>query len=110
MGEEKRGHSRFKIQQMIELSFGKETFVQANGVDISEGGLFCQTSEPIDPQTELFIMIGLETDGEDQTIRCEGMVTRSLQSNDGYDVGVSFMGMQEGDREKIKTFISEQNA
>ena len=110
MSEDKREHQRFKIEQMIELSYGKETYLQATGVDISEGGLLCQSNKHIDPYTELFIMIGLQRGNQDHNIKCEGTVIRSVldKEKDRYEVGVSFTGMESGDKELLKSFISMQ--
>jgi len=102
---QRRSSTRFKIEQMIELSFGKESFVQAAGLNISEGGFLCQSDENIDLHARLFIMIGLLIDDEDQKIKCEGIVTRLIKESDHYKLGVSFTEMQNEEREKLKNFL-----
>ena len=106
---QRRSSTRFKIEQMIELSFGKESFVQAAGLNISEGGFLCQSDENIDLHARLFIMIGLPIDDEDQKVKCEGIVTRLVKESDCYNIGVSFTEMQNEEREKLKNFLLKED-
>ena len=108
---QRREFPRFRIEQMIEISFGRETYLQAAGVNISQTGLLCQTGEPVEPQARLFILIRLQgEDDKGQEIKCEGIVVRSDKKGDRFDVGVSFTDMQSGDKEKIKAFLAKVDA
>jgi len=104
---QRRRFSRFKIDQMINLSFGKESYVQVAGVNISQGGLFCKSREYVEPYTKVYIMVGLRIDDENQEIRCEGIVLRSVKQNDEFSIGISFTDMGEEDRKKLNAFILE---
>jgi hypothetical protein len=106
MLEEKRRAPRFKIDQMIELSFGKESYVQATGIDISESGLLCESSEHVEPSTQLYLMIRLPINDKNYEITSEAVVVRSVKQNNGFSIGIKFTGMQEEDKKKLSAFMA----
>lgn len=106
MLEERRKFPRFEIEQMIELSFGKESYLHAAGVDISETGLLCESSEYVEPLTRLYLMVGLSAnDYEKQKITCEGIVLRSFEQDGRFSIAVNFTTMQEEDRKKLNNYM-----
>lgn len=109
MGEERRQYPRYRIDQLIELSFGRETFLNAEGVNVSEGGLLCLTETYVEPYSSVFILLGIPSDESGQDyyeIRCEGIVLRCDQLNSsGYRVGIRFTDIMELDKQKIDKFV-----
>jgi hypothetical protein len=106
MFEERRKFPRFKIRQMIGLSFGRESYFQAEGLNISETGFLCQSSDKIEPCTRVYLMISLPVNNcENQEMECEGVVLRSVEQNGGFRIDVSFTSLQGEDRERLRSYI-----
>jgi c-di-GMP-binding flagellar brake protein YcgR len=109
MNEERRQYPRYRIDQLIELSFGRETFLNAEGMNMSEGGLLCVTDSYVEPYSSVFLMLGIpvnEDAEEYYEVKCEGIVLRCNQQNgSGYYVGIRFTDIMDFDREKIQKFI-----
>lgn len=103
--QEKRRHPRFRIDQMIEISFGKENYFTAMGVNLSEGGLLAQSLLPAEPSSRMFIMLSLDQGGP--PISCEGIVVRSDQTAEGWNLGLKLVEMDPRDRERLNAFLSE---
>jgi hypothetical protein len=94
---ERRRSPRFKIGQLIEVSFGREYFLQAAGINISEHGLLVETAEAPDPGSRVFIMLEVrhphgprKADGSPESIQLEGFVSRAEGEDGGYLVGIEF--------------------
>lgn len=89
---ERRKHQRFALQQLIELGYGRERFIHAEGVNISESGIRCRTPEEIDVSTTVTIYFTLDADEENpETLSAEAVVMRCDPSEDGeFDVGMEF--------------------
>lgn len=89
---ERRRHQRFALQQLVELGFGRERFIHAEGVDISKSGIRCQTSEEIEVSTTLSVYFTLDTESDNpDTLAAEAVVRRCDLLPDGsYDVGLEF--------------------
>ena len=109
MDEERRQYPRYRIDQLIELSFGRETFLNAEGVNMSEGGLLCVTDAYVEPYSSVFLMLGIPVDekaSEYYEVKCEGIVLRCNQQNgSGYCVGIRFTDIMDFDKDKIQKFI-----
>ncbi len=101
---ERRKYLRFNIHQMIELSIGKENYVSAEAVNLSESGILCRTEQGVEPYSRMFLLIGVPTKEGEKKIRCEGVVIRCDAIKGGYyDVGVEFTSVD--DREALKNFL-----
>lgn len=103
--DEKRGAERFKLNQLIKLSFGKETFIQSEGIDISEKGLSCKTAEYLEPYTELYLLFSIPLENEMKEISGEGVVIWSEDKKDNYKIGIEFTYLNEDDFESLKTYL-----
>ena len=92
---ERRRHHRFDLQQLVELSFGRERFVHAEGIDISRSGIRCQTSEELDVSSTVSIYFTLQEDEEDpETLNAEAVVKRcDALEEEFYDVGMEFSSL-----------------
>jgi hypothetical protein len=100
---------RFEIDQMIELSYGREQFVRSRGVNLSATGLLCRTDEPLAAGVTLELMLSLK-EVPAVTIRCEGVVVRSVKSGGGYETGIAFTEMGAESREALETFTRKHGA
>ena len=101
---ERRKYARFSIDQMIELSYGREQYVEAAGVDLSEKGVLCLTSEPVEPGARVFLMFQVPADEDSRTIKCEGVVVRCNQKGNQYTTAVSFSDLSAEDEKVIEEY------
>ena len=108
MASERRKSRRFDINQMIKLSLGKETFVGALGVNISDLGLLCRTDSEVELHGRVFVVVTLKGKGGDIEISCEGIVmhcTTTTKPKSAYEVGVQFTSMKDEDRQNLHEFF-----
>jgi c-di-GMP-binding flagellar brake protein YcgR len=105
MEQDKRKHPRFKIDQIIRLTYGNELFIQASGINISEGGVFCRTMEYVEPYTKVLILMEAATDSGEMELSSEGMVTRIEDDGEDYLAAIEFSSMNESDKEKLKKYF-----
>ena len=108
MSAENRKHPRFEINQLVELDFEKETFIRADGANLSEGGVLCRTEEPCELHSTVFMMMTLSLKGNDRIIKCEGIVVRSEKKGKEWEVGISITSMDGASRKIFSEFIKEQ--
>ena len=101
---ERRKHVRIEIDQMVEIRFGHEHFLRAEGVDVSEKGLLCKSADPVDPQTRIFVMFRLPIRHEDYEVQCDGIVIRSVEAGKHYSVAVQFIDLKPADQKAIEAF------
>ena len=111
MGKERRKSPRFDVNQMVKLSHhGKESFVGAMGLNISDTGILCETNQSLELYSRVFLMLSLVFKHESLEITCEGIVMRSVKDKKVYDVGIEFTAMREEDAAKLQTFLDYLNA
>ncbi len=101
---ERRKHVRIEIDQMVEMRFGHEHYLRAEGIDVSEKGLLCTSADPVDPQTRIFVMFRLPIRHEDYEVQCEGIVIRSVKKEKLYSVAVQFTDLKPADQKAIEAF------
>ena len=107
--EERRKYPRFTINQFIELSFEKETEINAQGINIIEAGFMCHTDEYVDPYTKLFVLLSLNGNSNVQQISVEGMVMRCMKKGKNYETAVEFVEITDDNRQRIRKFIKSQS-
>lgn len=103
---EKRTTARFSIQQLVGLSADGTAFLSAKGLDLSLGGLSCETGEPLEPKTPVYLMLGLPYASGDHLIRCEGFVAHARRQDGKYVVGIEFTGMSGEHRSLLEEHLS----
>jgi len=104
---EKRKYPRITLNQMIEHSMGKETMVQAQGVNISEGGILFQTASELELYSRLFVSFSIMENDTSTDLSCEGIVVRSDKSGDLYDTGMEFADLNEKNNIILKSCIRD---
>jgi hypothetical protein len=107
MAAEERRAQRFRIDQMIEMSFGREQSVRCRGVDLSEVGVLCRTDVPLEPGTRVYLLLSVGP-GEDDVIRCEGAVARGRATDGGFEAGIAFGDLDAASRKKLRTYLSQR--
>jgi c-di-GMP-binding flagellar brake protein YcgR len=105
MRTERRKSPRFTINQMIDLEMGRENYIAAEGVNISDEGLLCHTSESLEPYSRVYMQLSLNGEKKNHTIKCEGVVVRCKKNKKSYDTALEFADIGESDKKKIHTFL-----
>jgi Tfp pilus assembly protein PilZ len=101
-GKDQRS-TRFPITQLVDVSNNKEDFYHAQGINISETGLLCETDEALDIHSEIYIMLTI--DGEEEALELQGSVSRVEKKGKKFQVGIKFNELIEEDLELLEKFI-----
>ena len=105
MHDEKRKHNRFDISQIFKIEFMREDPFSAAGINISEGGLLCETEYPIETLERVFMVFVLP-DKKHEILRNEGSVLRVSKKGNMNEFAVAFGDMTEEDRALLKKYIT----
>ena len=106
MDKERRAHQRCRVSQLIELSYMKERFLQAESVNISEGGILCRSESAVEPLTRVFLMLQIPRGGEDYVMKAEGVVMHTDKQGDSWLFGIAFDNLSDADREAIHVYLT----
>lgn len=107
---EKRKEQRCSISQMIGYFPGREEYLWAEGVNLSHEGLLCVSDNPIEPLTNLYLMLELSAGGVTKTLRCEGYVKHSHMEGGRCSFGVKIETMSDEDRLHLNAYLAEREA
>ena len=110
MSSERRRDTRFEINQIVEMSFGRETFLHATGLNVSKTGMLCETDSYLEPYTQVSFMMSLPIGSVTVRISCEGIVVRSDIESDRYLAGISFTSMSDEDAQTLDKFLKSQKS
>lgn len=110
MSTERRHDQRFAIEQIVEVSFGRETFVRGTGINISRNGILCETDGYLEPSAQVSLQMTIEAGSKIHRFNCEGVVVRTDEVNGTFQSGISFSVIDEADARKLATFLNRQNA
>lgn len=103
MSEDNRVAVRVKKALEVVYSSGSPP-TQARLDDLSETGMFIETSHPLDVGAEIDFSLVLPGDDNPEPIRGKGRVAWTDQA---VGVGVHFTSLSDGARERIKWFVAE---
>lgn len=109
METERRRVARFKIRQLVEITFGRELLVRARGFDISELGLRCTTDVYLEPSTVVSLEIALSEGDDSRTIRCDGIVVWCQEGEAEFTTGISFGALKPEEREALSLHRSAED-
>ncbi len=105
MNDERRKYPRISLNQCIQISFGRETFIDAEAVNISQNGILCSTSEPIEDLDRIFLMIDIPIMDEIKTIQCEGIPMYTESVNGKTQFGIQFIEIDEDSSDILKHYL-----
>lgn len=108
MSAERRHEIRFSIDQIIELSFGRESFLHAIGINISKTGLLCATDSYLEPYAEVSLLLTIPVGSENHRVGCDGIVVRSEIEQTRYLAGISFTSLSEQDSKILESFLKKR--
>lgn len=106
---EKRSNKRFEISQLVEIKVISEEFIQAEGLDISVGGMKAKTSYDIAPLAKLFLMLNIPVHDKTYSIRTEGYVVYTKKVRNTVHFGINFVDMDDEDKKIIRDYLKETN-
>lgn len=86
MEEERRKSRRFRLDQCVTLSFAHEDFIDAQGLNLSMGGLQFISKAAVDIYQKIFVMIEVP----EGTIKAEGVVVHVERREDDFLYGLKF--------------------
>lgn len=107
MGEERRKYPRLSLNQCIKISYGKETFIDAEAVNISQNGILCSTASSVGQLERIYMMIDLPSGSETRTIECEGIAMHTQTAEGKTFFGIQFIDMKESDSAALRQYLSE---
>ncbi len=102
--EEKRKHARTRLKARSEVHFD-EGMTFSRSLDLSNGGLFISTPEPLSEGSE--VSLSLQIPGED-SVDIKGIVRWVRESEDDETksgMGIEFKDVSESDIENIKKIV-----
>jgi c-di-GMP-binding flagellar brake protein YcgR len=105
MSDERRRHERFAIRQMLEISFAREVFFQAEGLNISEGGMMCRTDYPVEPLTKVYLIVSIPGKTGEHLLKTEGTVIHTRKEAGEYVFGVTFNDLGEQDIQALQAYL-----
>ncbi|WP_460050538.1 PilZ domain-containing protein [Spirochaeta dissipatitropha] len=108
MEQERRKVPRYELNQLVELDYGRENFINGEGLDISARGIGCKVYECVELYSRLYFMLQLDPDAPEPEIRGEGILIRCDPTTDGdFEVGIEFTDVPEYMLKKISTFLED---
>ncbi|MBP7554497.1 MAG: PilZ domain-containing protein [Spirochaetes bacterium] len=106
--KDRRKYPRFEINQIVEISLLKETFFNAESLNVSEGGILCKSRYETDPLSQIFIMFDLYLKDKTYAIKSDGVVVRCDRDTDGlFLIGIQFEDISREDQDKIREYLKE---
>lgn len=108
--QEKRNFPRFRLEQLIEVSYGRETFLAASGVNLSEGGMLVRTDKPLEPYSRMFVMISFGADSSLPPLTIDAMVLRTEKADVAFQSGLEFIDVTTDQRNLIAQALAETKA
>lgn len=104
--DEKRERPRFRIRQMIGYFPNREEYLWAEGLDMSIDGISCRSKAPVDPLTNLFVMISIPSPEGERLVRCEGYVAHSRMEEGSCRFGVKIERIPEEERPFVEAYLA----
>lgn len=106
--KDRRKYPRFEINQIVEISLLKETFFNAESLNVSEGGILCKSRYETEPLSQIFIMFDLYLKEKTYAIKSDGVVVRCDRDTDGlFLIGIQFEDISREDQDKIREYLKE---
>ena len=107
MSEERRMAPRVSLDQCVEVSFGKENFIDAAAVNISQTGMMCSSKVPVENLERIFLMINLPIGEELLKIKCDGIVMYTKQEGQTHFFGIHFVDLDGETGEILARYLDQ---
>lgn len=100
--DDRREWPRIPVEMWVEESTDRELYFQ-RGANISVGGIFLQRTIPHTRGTEINLRFTLP--GDASPVKVRGEIVNVGDHADDLGMGVKFLDLADGDRERIERFI-----
>ena len=106
---ERRRDPRFEMSQMVELGFGRERFVHADGINISRSGIRCRTQEELDIGTTVTLDFAVDADTDlTETLSMDAIVKRcDPLEEESFDVGMEYVALSKTAERALNAYLAE---
>jgi len=108
--DEKRSHPRFQINQLVEIDYGREQYISAEGVNLSKNGVLCKTEEECPLYSKVFMMMTLPHKNKNRIINLEGVVIWSKHNRGSWETGISITSMTTASRTIFNEVMNHLNS
>lgn len=102
---EKRSHPRIPMRQAVELDMGRERWFEAQGFNISTGGILLETWQPIDLLADVQLVFELPGKGKPALLSVEGVVRHVTREAESWKAGVEFCMLDDKQVAQIERYI-----
>lgn len=102
--KEKRSAGRIPMRQAIELDMGRERWFEAQGMNISIGGVLLETWQPVEELAQVELVFELPSGSSTVTISVQGIVRHVSRKKKSWFAGVEFFGLEPEQIEAIKNY------
>jgi len=103
---ERREHRRCSITQLLDVTLMRERDIHAVAIDLSEGGVLCRSSAPVDLLSPVYLMLRIPTEGDDYILKSEGVVMHEKQDGDSWTFGIAFGQLSDADRDVLRSYLA----
>ncbi|MEN6350190.1 MAG: flagellar brake domain-containing protein [Syntrophomonas sp.] len=79
-------------------------FYEANTADISGGGVLILLTHPVDKDT----LLDLEVKLPGEPLKTKGLVTRCIEQNKFYQIGISFQDLEPKEQESVVAYVFQK--
>jgi hypothetical protein len=87
---------------------GDNEFIGAKALNISSGGLACESRTKIEPLSQVYLIFSVPTPEGSHRIRCEGYVAHSHFDGEHCTLGILFHDLSAEDQSAIDDFIASE--
>ncbi len=102
---EKRHSLRIPLQLKVDVESPNNHYLFEYSSNLSQSGIFIQTTEPLNPGTQVNIQFSLP---DAHRVRTRGeVIWVNAEEDDEPGMGVKFLGLPRGDRERILSAIKK---
>jgi len=84
----------------------RERDLQAETINISEGGALCKSASPVEPLTPVFMMFKIPSPQGERTIKVEGTVMHAKKVGEDCVFGIAFGRMTGSDEKALRAFMT----
>ena len=116
---ENRTHTRQRAKIPVSLKGTVQDNIQAQTLNMSEGGAYCTINYFISPMTKMMVTLILPLhkrngDVYDETIKCEAVVVhinpeKESKKTKNYEVGLWFSDLKNSDKKTIKLYLANSD-
>jgi c-di-GMP-binding flagellar brake protein YcgR len=103
MSSERRNAARFPISQFVDVSYTRENFIKAIGINISVTGMLCELEGTVETYSKIYIL--LELNDKKDPIELQGIIVRTEKKDKKFLAGVEFSDLYDEDKSRLKKFI-----